>query len=189
MQRLPGNVNVLQTEAERTRQLAQSFADLAAVIRESDPELWTGEAREAFLARRDTQAAQCQLAADTHARAGRALHDYVSVLDELQRHGSTGPEAHATLSLQRENAAREATAALRLAAEELAALRATLTEDVPPPPRIELTSVSAPTPIPPVPAPGHIAQVLDPHPMYSDRRRFDHNLQRICDAALNFYSG
>jgi len=189
MRRLPGNVNVLQSEAERTRQLSQSFADLAAELRESDPDLWAGEAREAFLRNRNTQAAQCQLAADAHARAWRALHDYVSVLEELQKHGPTDPETYTTLSAHRENAAREATAALVLAAEELSALRATLTEDVPPPPRIELTTVPAPRAVPPPPAPGHIAQVLDPHRMYSDRSRFDHSLQRLSDAALNFYSG
>jgi uncharacterized protein YukE len=126
---LPGTANLLQGEADRSRNLARALDDIASDLRRVDPERWTGDAHDAFVVQRDAQARQCRAAAVAHEIASRALGQYVLTLVALaESRRYAPPDALASLESERAAAASHAAAMLLEAAEELAVLCAKMPE-------------------------------------------------------------
>lgn len=189
-----GTITVLRSEAERVRLLSRSLDDLAVDLRQVDPDSWSGKAHDAFVDRRNAQAARCRTAAEAHAGAARALHDYVSVLEQLTRGAQYASDSSALqdLSRQRADAAREASVALSRARDELAALRATLGEidraGPRPRPRPVPVPVPAPATPPERPSMSRVQSVLAPDLILTNPVEFDRKLQELSDAMWLYWS-
>lgn len=183
-----GTITVLRSEAERVRLLARSLDDLAVDLRQVDPDSWSGKAHDAFVDRRNAQAARFRTAAEAHADAARALHDYVSVLEQLTRSAQYASDSSALqdLSRQRADAAREASVTLSRARDELAALRATFGEIDRAGPR--LVPVPAPAMPPERPSMSRVQSVLAPDLILTNPVEFDRKLQELSDAMWLYWS-
>ncbi|MBB5852218.1 putative T7SS-secreted protein [Amycolatopsis umgeniensis] len=181
-----GMISVLRSEAERLRALSRSLEDQAVELRQIDPRGWTGRGHDAYSARRTELAARCRMVAEEHARAARALDDFVAVLEQLTRNArdTADPAQLGRLAAQRAEAASVAAAVLTEVGEDLGDLRAMLEEFAP---RRPLPSF---TPITFVPPPDVTADpaLLAPDLLLADPVEFDRRLQELSDAMLLFWS-
>ncbi|OXM42883.1 hypothetical protein [Amycolatopsis alba] len=182
-----GMISVLRSEAERIRAISRSLEDLAVELRQIDPGGWSGRGHTAYSARRAELAARCRMVAEEHARAARALDDFVAILEQLTRSARYTADQSLLdrLAAQRTEAAARAAATLTEVGEELAGLQAALGGFPRHAPRRSLPS-PAPEPRPdvisgrpgPRPGPGMGGLIKD-----------DRWTQTISDGVHRFWSG
>jgi hypothetical protein len=185
---LPGNVQALYTEAQRLRQLSLALDELAAGLRLTAPESWSGSASEAYAECRDAQVKHCMLASDSHLAAADAVFRYATVVEELRRHAHSAPSER--LRPQYDTAAQEAAAILVRAADDLTNLEAILQAEPEP------SSSGKPPPRPSHPPPPMAGAAdtsdelnsLDPSAKYLDPVRHRQVVRSLNDAAFAFWS-
>ncbi|EME58729.1 putative T7SS-secreted protein [Amycolatopsis decaplanina] len=184
-----GTVSVLRSEAERLRAVSRSLEDQAVELRQVDPHGWSGQGHDAYSGRRTELVARCRMVAEEHARAARALDDFVAVLEQLTRNArdTSDPSLIRRLVAQRTEAAALAAATLTEVGKGLAALKTVLGDVDRRVPRESLPSRSErPASPPPDAAPGQTE--LAPALLLADPVEFDRRLQGLSDAMWRFWS-
>ncbi|WP_410666017.1 hypothetical protein [Amycolatopsis sp. lyj-84] len=186
-----GMVNVLRSEAERFRVVSRSLEDHAVDLRQIDPRGWSGRGHDAYSARRTEVAAQFRMVAEEHARAARALDDFVAVLEQLTRHAryTADPSLLDRLVAQRAEASARAASALTAAGKELAKLRTMLGdfgEQAPQRSLPPLRSASAK----PSPRTAEAPRQSNSAPAFglANRIEGDRQMQELSDAIWRFWS-
>ncbi|MFK0249640.1 putative T7SS-secreted protein [Amycolatopsis azurea] len=181
-----GMTSVLRSEAERVRALSRSLEDHAVELRQIDPGGWSGQGHAAFSGRRTELAARCRAVAEVHARAARALDDFVAILEQLTRSAryTTDRSLLDRLSAERAEAAALAAATLTEAGEELAGLRAVLGDSPAHIPR----QVSRPAGSGPGPSRTTVRPGPFPGLGLSDRFEFERRVQALSDDVRRYWA-
>ncbi|MBE1575585.1 hypothetical protein ACFORH_01080 [Amycolatopsis roodepoortensis] len=180
---------MLRSEAERLRAVSRTLEDQAVEVRQVDPHGWSGTGHDAYSGRRTELAARCRSVAEEHARAARALDDFVTVLEQLTRtaRDTSDPSLIRRLIAQRTEAAARAAVTLTEVGEDLAALK-TMLDEVDR--RAAPESRPTPTVRPASPTPGTApAQTeLAPALLLADPAEFDRRAQGLSDEMWRFWS-
>ncbi|MFE6613572.1 hypothetical protein [Amycolatopsis sp. NPDC057786] len=184
-----GTVSVLRSEAERLRAVSRTLEDQAVEVRQIDPHGWSGPGHDAYSGRRTELAARCRMVAEEHARAARALDDFVAVLEQLTRNArdTADPSLIRRLIAQRTEAAARAAATLTEVGRDLAALKTVLGEVDR---RVVRESRPARTARPISPPPDAVPEQTElvPALLLADPVEFDRRAQGLSDAMWRFWS-
>ncbi|MCR6489411.1 hypothetical protein M8542_42000 [Amycolatopsis sp. OK19-0408] len=198
-----GTINLLRGETDRLRGLARALDDLAEDLAAVDPAHWAGGAYDAFAAARTARARRIRSTAAAHEVAARALGDYVQVLADLadRRNYESESGALARLEQRRLEAAGQAGARLREAAEELRSAGVVVGEEVAAPVRPATTPGADPVrtfgaqpapaaapPEQPQPQPRPLVAALDPRAI-TDVAAFYRRVQDLSDAVHDHWTG
>lgn len=184
-----GTVSVLRSEAERLRAVSRTLEDQAVEVRQIDPHGWSGPGHDAYSGRRTELAARCRMVAEEHARAARALDDFVAVLEQLTRNArdTADPSLIRRLIAQRTEAAARAAATLTEVGRDLAALKTVLGEVD----RRVVRESRPPRNAKPIsPPPENVTEPagLAPVLLLTDPVEFDRRVQGLSDATWRFWS-